>query len=156
MTPLEHVQQLFAELGPASEDVATVAQGPDGCSWAIEMADEAIVSVEFDAERERIALTIGLPKPAADRRIDTLEALLTFNLLWQSNSALRMAMDQPGGEIVQVAELATAHLDVAKLGTALAEFLALAERWRTAIATGCTTAVELAAPENFGASAMRV
>ncbi len=156
MTPLEQIQQIFAELGPAGEDVATIAQGPDGCSWAVEMADETIVSAEFDAERERIALTIGLPKPAADRRIDTLEALLTFNLLWQSDSALRMAMDQPGGEIVQVAELATAHLDAAALGAALAEFVAMADRWRAAIAAGCAAAVELAPAENFGASAMRV
>jgi hypothetical protein len=143
-------------LGPASEEVATVAQGPDGASWAIEMADETIVSVEFDAERERIALTIGLPKPAADRRIETLEALLTFNLLWQSGSALRMAMDQPGGEIVQVAELATAELDASALQAALAEFVAMAGRWRTAIAAGCTSAAELAPPQEFGAAAMRV
>ena len=50
MTDLEHIQQLMAELGPANDTIATVAEGPDGRTWAIEMEDEAVVEVELNTQ----------------------------------------------------------------------------------------------------------
>lgn len=137
MTAVERIQQLLAELGPVTPEVAAVGQEPDGASWAIELTDETLVSVEFDAVRDKISMSVGLPKPPADRRGDVYEALLTYNMLWQDVSALRLAMDQPGGEIVQVTEAPAASLDVAQLQAILRDFVEKAALWRQAIAAGC-------------------
>lgn len=156
MTPLEHVQQVFAELGPNAEEVATVAQEPDGKSWVIELEDETIVNVELEPEQQRLAFTVGLPKPPADRRTETYEALLTYNLLWQGSVPLRIAMDEPDGEILQVAEISAAGLDVAALKQALSSVVEAARLWRPVIAAGCAAPVVAAPAENSGLIGMRV
>lgn len=156
MTPLEQIQQLMAELGPAAAEVATVAQEPDGQSWVIELEDETIVNVEYEHQLQRLMFTVGLPKPPADRRSETYEALLTFNLLWQQATPLRMAMDQPDGEILQVAEIGTAGLDVAGVRQALSAVVEMARLWRTAIAEGCTLPVALPETQDFSGPVIRV
>lgn len=156
MTDLEHIQQLMAELGPATDAIATVAEGPDGRTWAIEMEDEAVVEVELNAELGKLALTAVLPKPDANRRVETCEALLTFNFLWQDASPVRMAMDEPGGRIIQVAELPTTTLDIQGLQVALADFVHKAALWREAIAAGCAPAAQALVFESLGAHALRV
>jgi hypothetical protein len=137
MTLLETLQQLMSEIGPATEAVVSVVEGPEGTAWVIEMEDGVAVEAEFNADLERIALTTVLPDPPADRKLETSEALLTFNLLQQREPVVRMAMDKPGGQIVQTTELPTATLDVDQLQAALARFLRVAELWRPAIAGGC-------------------
>ena len=97
-----------------------------------------------------------MPKPDANRRVETCEALLTFNLLWQDASAVRMAMDEPGGRIIQVAELPTATLDIQGLQAALADFVHKAALWREAIAAGCAPAARAEIFGSLGAFAIRV
>jgi hypothetical protein len=64
-------------------------------------------------------------------------------------------MDQPDGEILQVAEIGTAGLDVAGVRQALTAVVETARLWRAAIAQGCTIPVAPAA-EEFAGPAIRV
>ena len=156
MSDIDLLRQLMADLGPATDAVATVAESPDGATWAIEMEDESVVHVDLDAELSRLALTTVLPSPTPEHRARTCEALLTFNLLWQDASAVRMALDEPGGKIIQVAELAVAALSLQGLQDTLAEFVRKAALWRTAIAAGCGQAPCAEVFEHFGAHMLRV
>jgi len=156
MSDIDLLRQLMADLGPAMDAVATVVESADGANWAIEMEDELVVQVELDAQLARLALTTVLPSPSPEHRARTCEALLTFNLLWQDASAVRMALDEPGGKIIQVAEWAVATPSLQGLQETLAEFVRKATLWRTAIEAGCGQEPCAKVFEHFGANMLRV
>src|SRR5829696_9214641 len=59
MTALEHVQELLDELGPASDDVAVVAQN-GAAEWVVGYDDQTMVELAFDDGRDVLALTMAV------------------------------------------------------------------------------------------------
>ena len=61
------------------------------------------------------------------------EQLLVHNHRWEQQGGLRMALDQPGGNVVLMQDLAIEGLDVTRLCSALTAFAASAKALREAM-----------------------
>jgi hypothetical protein len=90
---------------------------------------------------ERIMLSIELGRPPDASRQRIYELLLLYNHGWAETGGVRMALDSPGGTIVQLFETGAADLDLIGLRNVVTGFVELARHWRGGIARGIETAV---------------
>ena len=136
MNLLEQFRAYMDTLGPLLDAIEDIAESPDGDGWRIELVDESVVEIEFDAARQRIALSADLGAPAPEHRAHTCEMLLSFNLLWQDEMPVRMAIGSPGEHALQVAELPASAFNPTNFHHQLSGFMAHAARWRGHVANG--------------------
>lgn len=137
MNLLGQFQAYMATLGPLVDAIENITEGPEGDEWRIELADASVVEIEFDTARQRIALSANLGAPEPEHRAHTCEMLLTFNLLWQDELPVRMAIGSPGEQAVHMAELPASAFDPVDFHHRLSKFAAIAGRWRDHVANGC-------------------
>ncbi len=138
----EIISQIVADLGPLVDRLQQVTTPGTG-RWILEFDNEAILC-ELNSSADRLYLTMSVgPLPEA-RREDTLEALLAFNSLWAETGGVRLALDRPGGEILQLCDILTQGIDVTKVAHVVEALLAKAQTWKSLIAGAETTAVESA------------
>jgi len=131
MVDLEQIQQFLEQLGPASDDVASIAQTGDR-SWAVAYDESTVVALEFVPDRNVLVLTIDLGKPADDRRADVYGALLSFNALWRETGGVKTAMAD--GELFQIYDLVADGLTLGDLRNVLGNFVEKARVFRRFVA----------------------
>ncbi len=136
MTALEQLQTGIAQLGELLDDIEEIVEEPDGNEWTIEMSDGTLLELEYDEERQRLSLSTTLGSPPPEHRAHTCEMLLTFNLLWQDEPPVRMAVGAPGEDVIQIAEFPLTTFDAHRLGQWVAEFHAMATDWSEHVASG--------------------
>ena len=137
MAGLEQIQQFVEQLGPASDDVATVAQAGDR-SWAVAYDETTIVALELVPDRNVLVLTIDLGKPADERRADVYGALLSFNALWRETGGVKTALAD--GELFQIYDLTTEGQTLGALRDVLGNFVEKARVFRRFVAGEMTKA----------------
>ena len=133
-TPVEQIQQLMQELGPATPDIDAVVQTEEP-SWAIQFSDETIVIIEPAEDPERMVLSAELGSASDTLQLPIYETLLCYNLLWKDTGGVKMALSGPGGELVLLYELFSANLTLNELQTVLSNFVSIAQIW-TVYVTG--------------------
>jgi hypothetical protein len=136
MNTLAQLQESMARLGTLLDDVEEIIEEPDGDAWSIEFTSGDILEVEFDEAGQRIAFSMVLGTPPPEHRAHTCEMLLTFNLLWQEDVPVRMAVGAPGEEVVQVAEFDLATMQPEDLPRHAIDFAAVADQWREHVLSG--------------------
>src|SRR6476620_506257 len=99
MVETAKIQQLMEELGPASDDVAGVAQSAENF-WAVDYDEAGVVTLELDAEGGKLLLSTDLGQPDDERRLEVYTACLTFNYLWSETGGVAMALAD--GELIQM------------------------------------------------------
>ena len=146
MSVKNHVHQLMSEIGPLLE-LAAVIESDDGDGWILAIDEDDSVLVELDEAEGRIFLSaeVGLPDDAA--RPGLYETLLVYNAQWHTSGGVRMALDAPGGEVMQILELPAAGLDAARLAQVFVAFLEVLSGWRAVAAGGPGGGDGLDAPE---------
>jgi len=137
MSFLGQFQACMAALGPLVGEIEDVTEGPDSNEWRLDLEDGSVIEIEYDEARQRFALSADLGALPHEHRAHTCEVLLTFNLLWQDELPVRMAIGSPGEHAVQVAELPATAFDPTNFHHHVSGFLALAARWRRHVANGC-------------------
>ena len=150
----EIISQVVTDLGPLVDRLHEVTTPGEGL-WGLQFDEEAI-HCELDAGGERLYLTMELgPLPEA-RREDVLQSLLAFNVLGIETGGVRMALDRPGGQVLQVCDILTAGIDVTQVAQVVESLLAKAEAWRALLAGAETTAAPGAERDAPGLGAIRV
>jgi len=138
MVETAKIQQLMEELGPASDDVAGVAQSAENF-WAVDYDEAGVVTLELDAEGGKLLLSTDLGQPDDERRLEVYTACLTFNYLWSETGGVAMALAD--GELIQMYALDATDLSLSKLRTVLGNFLDKARVFKAFIAgTGAVPA----------------
>ena len=143
MIQTEQIHQLFEELGPASDDVAGVAQTGDN-SWAVAYDDDTIVSFEFVAEQDKLVLSIDLGAAEESRRLAVYSALLSYNFLWRETGGVKMALG--GDDLYQLFELNAVGLTLTDLRNVLGNFVEKARAFRSFVAGETAAEVAFGAP----------
>jgi hypothetical protein len=133
---LAQLQESMARLGELLDGVEEIIEEADGDEWTIEFTNGDMLEIEFDEARQRIAFSMVLGTPPSEHRAHTCEMLLTFNLLWQENLPVRMAVSAPGEEVVLVAEFETVAVQAQDLNRCVADFAAIADQWRDHVLSG--------------------
>jgi hypothetical protein len=129
---------MMAACGPQIPEVDAVVQSPDGDEWGVQLDDDSVVYVKYDEPHQRIRFATDVGQPAAQHRVRTLESLLIFNILWQGELNIRMALSpDEDGNVVQMCVLPINAVSQDDLPPLLAEFSRMARAWREAVASGC-------------------
>ena len=137
MEQREIISGVVTELGPLVDRLEEVTAPGEGM-WGLQF-DEDAIHCELDESGQRLYLTMELgPLPEA-RREDVLQSLLAFNSLWKETGGVRMALDRPDGQVMQVCDIATEQIDVTKVAQIVESLLAKADAWKALLAGAETT-----------------
>jgi len=133
MSRIDEIQQLMESLGPASPAVSQVTQVGDDV-WAVGLADDGLVYLEWDPERDRLVLTSNVGRPRDSDREKLYEAMLGYNALWRDTGGVQMAV--AAGEALQSYALAAAGLELDVLQATLEDFAGKARIWKDLMQNG--------------------
>jgi hypothetical protein len=126
------IDTLLRDLGPLLDEVAAIEQlGPH--LWAIGLTDGSTVTADYSEPSDKLVLATECGQPPASDRLLAYETLLAYNALWPETGGLRMALDQPGGRVVLLLDLAPQALTAVRFATVVQNFAAHARLWRQAI-----------------------
>jgi hypothetical protein len=133
MSRIDEIQKLMESLGPASPAVTHVTQvGED--VWAVGLAEEGVVFLELDADRDRLVLTSNVGRPRDSDREKLYEAMLGYNALWRDTGGVQMAV--AAGEALQSYALAAEGLELDLLQATLEDFAGKARIWKNVMQNG--------------------
>jgi hypothetical protein len=138
MTGPSRVRALMRDLGPLLElEQVSVFDGER--EWALMVDEETIVHADYVEADDRLMLSIELGQPPEASRHRIYELLLLYNHGWPETGGVRMALESPGGTIVQLFETGAGDLDLIGLRNVVVGFVELARHWRGGIMRGIET-----------------
>ncbi len=129
MATKETIGNLMVELGPVLDPLAIEAYSEDPC-WGVMLDEDTVVLVHLDEQKNSLVLSCSLGEPPSGDRTALYEKLLQLNFHWDVTGGNRMAIDGPGGRVVQMFETPADGLDVTRLSAILAAFGQVAGAWR--------------------------
>jgi len=135
MSGWEHVHGLMAGIGELM-DLPEVTELPDNDYWHLVWDDGTAIHVDYARETERIVLSTGLGQPRAAAREPVYDMLLVYNGAWRETGGARLALDEPGGEVMLLFDVTAVGLDVSALQGVLANLREVGALWRRLIARG--------------------
>jgi len=125
----EQVSSLMTQLGPILDPPAIYASDEEKC-WGVALDKDLTVLIQFDEQKASIVLTCELGAPPDDNRSALYEMLLQMNYYWDSTGGSRMALNRPGGEVVQIFEIPAEGLDAIRLSEIVTSFAETSRSWR--------------------------
>lgn len=135
MADWHQVNALMSELGPILDPLDITAYEAEG-TWTLLVDEETLLVIEHDEELGRLFLSADIGAPPEAERLAVYELLLRYNAQGRETGGVRMALEEPGGMLMQICDLPLAGLDVTGLQAAIAAFARTADAWRRLIAGG--------------------
>lgn len=129
MATLEQIEILMSEMGPVLDPLSIDAVA-EHKSWAVTMEEDLTVLVQFDEQKNCLVLASEVGAPPPGDRTALYELLLQLNYQWETTGGNRMAIDGPGGNVVQVFEIGADDLDATRLSRVVASFTEAAKAWQ--------------------------
>jgi hypothetical protein len=133
MASLEQIGSIIESVGPRDHDIEAVVQHPEG-DYVIHY-DDLEVTLEYDAESDRLMISADLGQPPSDKRLSVFTTMLNYSLLWRDTGGVRMALTADG-MVIQMADLSGPEVTVDMLDTVLRNFAAKARLMRAYVASG--------------------
>lgn len=135
------IQLIMQEIGPQAAMIDAVVQhGAD--SWAIQLNDGALVLLEYADNPERLVFSTDLGMPIPQRRLEVCQLMLSYNLLWEENTGLTMALGGPEGSAMLLFDWRSERPQLDALRQALDRFAQVAGAWRSYVAQTETSGSE--------------
>lgn len=98
-----NLTELMEQIGPSDDAVGGVfSLGAD--RFVVSLGDTDI-TVDHDAATNRLMFSCSCGLPRTERREQVYEALLLYTSLWRETGGVRMGLVEPGGEVVQMADI---------------------------------------------------
>src|SRR3954453_10385430 len=110
MTGPSRVQALMREIGPLLE-LEQVSDFDGEREWALVVDAATVVHADYVEADDRLMLSIELGRPPEASHHRIYELLLLYNHGWPETGGVRMALESPGGTVVQLFETGAADLD---------------------------------------------
>lgn len=127
------VQLIMQEIGPQTPDIDAVVQhGED--SWALQLDDTSIIFIEYATAPDRLVLSTELGMPIPERRLEVCQLMLSYNLLWEENAGLTMALGGPEGGATLLYEWRSTEPELPNFQEQLRKVSQVARAWRSYIA----------------------
>jgi hypothetical protein len=127
------VQLIMQEIGPQTPNIDAVVQhGED--SWALQLNDTSIIFMEYATDLDRLVLSTELGMPVPQRRLEVCQLMLSYNLLWEENAGLTMALGGPEGGATLLCGWRSTEPDLQGFQEELRKFSQVAQAWRSYIA----------------------
>jgi hypothetical protein len=128
MSTKTQANQLMSEIGPLL-DLVGVVESDDGHAWLLIVDEDDALSVELDDARGSLVIAADVGTPGEAGQAQLYELLLAYNALWDVSGGVYMALDEPGGRVLQLLDLPAEGLDPSRLAEVLARFLEIRLGW---------------------------
>lgn len=107
---------------------AVVQSAPD--RWVIGFTDDLQMDIQIDEATNRIVLSAEAGTVREDGRVNTMEALLAFNLLWATTGCLRAGLAPKDPTVILMADLGLPDMTDERLGRLILRLAETARGWR--------------------------
>ena len=136
----DSISQMLSELGPTL-DVLEITAFEEQESWAIALDDAAdtTLALDYDAATAKLYISADLGAPPSDHLLATYDFLLQYNAFWAETGGVRMALDGPAGNVLQLFDMSLHDLQAHQLGNVLQNFAAQIQVMRAMLAKGIGT-----------------
>ncbi|KVZ50918.1 type III secretion system chaperone [Burkholderia ubonensis] len=128
MVTSEQLSNIIASIGPQIDDVVRIFQGNES-RWTVQFSDIDI-DIEFDEAEERLHFSTVVGPLLEWRKIEILELLLTYSLLYKETGGVRMAMTSVGGDVVQLFDVMASRIDPGMLTEILSRLVENTKIWQ--------------------------
>lgn len=135
MSPLEQIQLLIEELGPATDEVMEVQQEGES-AWTVFFDEETGIGLDFIEDQNKLVFSMDLGILPEERKASSYEFILIYNFNWVQSGGIKMGLDASEGNIVMMFELNASSLDLQMLQNILLSFIEKGKSWRELIAVG--------------------
>ena len=132
MASFEQVEILMEGIGPILDPLA-IDFLEEAQAWAVAIEEDIAVLIQFDDRKNCLVLTTDLGSPPAGDRTALYETLMQLNYHWDATGGVRMAVDQAGGDVMQIYEISAENMDFGRLAETIAAFAAMASAWRRVV-----------------------
>lgn len=102
-------------------------------SWSFAFEDDDLVIVDYAPQDGRVVFTAVLPAPEESRRAEVYELLLQYNAIWQETGGVRMAIEGPGGPVLQIFDMPAHGIRGDDVADVLSGFLRKLPAWSALI-----------------------
>jgi hypothetical protein len=133
MASTEQVASIMRAIGPKDLDIADVIEIGEG-EYVVSY-DDLNVTLEFEAETDRLVFSAELGEAPADKRSEVHTTLLNYSLLWRDTGGVHMALTADG-IAVQMLTLFGSELSDDRVNTVLRNFADKARQIRNYVVTG--------------------
>lgn len=137
MRTYDEISEMLFEIAPKLE-LAHVTSLEEMDSWSLGMGDETddALTIDYDATSRKLFLSAEIGAVPEEQAHRFFEFFLQYNLLWAETGGVRMALEKPGGALIQIADLPLADLNADELGRAVDYLFVTARQLRALIARG--------------------
>jgi hypothetical protein len=125
---LAGLRDLLVETAQREATIAALLQTGDQ-SFVMQLDSGIDIEADYLAETGRMALSAIIGTPADAERLRIYEAMLIYGLLWRDTGGVHMALAEPGGAVVQLAEIPAFDLTPGDLAMVVKNFEAKALIW---------------------------
>ena len=137
MADKAHVHALMTEIGPALE-LAEVQEFERDNLWTLVVDQGTVLFAEYDPDDARLWLSADVCAPQPGDRSKLYELMLQYNARWRQTGGVRLALDGPGGTVVQAYDMTVNGLDLSRLCTVVGNFRETLAAWREIVAASVT------------------
>ncbi len=130
MSDLQHINQLFTDLGPILEPDNILKHGE--YRWQVSLPD-LVILLEYNPQTSLLTQFAELPQPNQNDLVNIYENMLVFNAQFAQSKGLRLALTHPNGNALLIQDLATSNLDVSTLSASLLSLLDNHITWAKAL-----------------------
>jgi hypothetical protein len=134
---LKQIQLLMNEVGPSTPYIDVVMQNNED-TWAIGLANESIITLEWVDDPSRLILSAKIGCPDAEKQVEAYRMLLIYNRLWRENGGVTTALSGEENNVTLLYELNAENLNLGSLRTVLLNFAVLVGDWHTYLAGDLT------------------
>ncbi len=138
---LSDLQYLMGQLGPATADIQLVVQLTEDC-WQVELDGGLSLQIGWQEQRGCMLFSCGLGSSTLVEREKIYPLLLNANLLLAGISGARLALSQPGEEVMLIGEYWMNLPSLDGLHQYLNEFLHLALKYAEQVVSPPTATPE--------------
>lgn len=132
MASFEQIEILMQGIGPVLDPLA-IDFLEEAQAWAVAMEEDLAVLIQFDERKNCLVLTTDLGLPPAGDRTALYEILMQLNYHWETTGGVRMAVDEAGGNVIQIYEISAENIDFSRLAGTLSTFSEMASAWRRVV-----------------------
>jgi hypothetical protein len=133
MADARQIASIIKAIGPNNLDIADVVE--IGENEYVVHYDDLDVTLEFEAETDRLVFSAELGAAPADKRLEVYTTLLNYSLLWRDTGGVHMALTADG-TAVQMVTLFGSELSTDLVNTVLRNFADKARLMRGYVAAG--------------------
>lgn len=134
-TSFEQISEMLVEMAPRLE-VDEIAAFEEESYWVVVVDERVTIALDYAEAAGRLYLTAMLGTPPLESRAETYGFLLQYNRFWKDTEGLRMALDGPEGEAMQIFDIGLDGLDGGRLQTVFENFANLARTMRALVEEG--------------------